>query len=204
MKTQRGKTKLYHGSLKGINEYLNSHSTLAFAQDEGANPFSVDVEYKFGLEDMGNGRKCVMLEKVRAYYRSSPRIVMPSDFRKGSCEYKLILEHEKRHVKVFDDYFYANEGRFAAFLGRIARDVPVGPPVKTQDHIQEIRNHIMEYFEIEFRTLTFKAFIDMMKRQEKIDSQQEYTFTNRKIDRCKEERRNKNKKTKKSIRVYDD
>ena len=200
LKAKRSKPQYLSGSLKGINDYLNSHSVLAFAQD----PFDAEMDFKFSFLDMGDRRFCVMLEKVRVHYISFPKIVMPSNFRRKSCEYKLILKHEKRHLKVFNDYFDNGVARYEAFLGRIARSVPVGPPVKRHEDRDEVINYIKDYFSDEFSILMAKSRSEMHLLQDKIDSQQEYVFTNRKIDRCAEERRNKNKKNKKSIKAYDD
>ncbi len=200
LQAKRHKTRFQHGSLNDINGYLNSHSVLAFV----GNPLSIEPFFKFSLQDVGNRRVCVMLDAVKVNYIASPRIVMPSNFRKNSCEYKIILTHEKRHLKVHYDYHERSVPQYKAFLGRTARSVPVGPPVKTQEEIEAVKQHISRYFVDEFYTLVGKSIGEMRRQQEKIDSQQEYTFTGRKIDRCAEEERNKKNGTKKSIKVYDD
>lgn len=194
LKTKKYKAKLYRGSLQGINDYLNSHSVLAFASD----PLGVQAEYKFTIKDIGNDRVCVMLDKVRAYYYSSPRIVMPKDFSKKSCEYKIILEHEKRHQRVFEEYFDQSSKDYAAYLGRIAKQVPLSVPVKTQEHINEMQAHIQEYFTEKFVERIAKSRLEMIALQNKIDSPQEYIFTGKKIQICKqreEENKQQNKKT---------
>lgn len=194
VKTKRYKPKLLRGTLRGINDYLNSHHVLAFATD----PLGVQAEYEFSLKDIGNSRSCVMLDKVTAYYYSSPKIVMPKDFKKKSCEYKIILEHEKRHQKVFIEYFDRSAKQYGGFLGRIARNVPISVPVKTQDEVNEMQNHIQEYFTKQFAENVRKSREEMMALQEKIDSPQEYTFTGRKIDRCgklEAKKKQQNKKT---------
>lgn len=182
LKTKRYKPKLYRETLDGINDYLNSHSVLAFATD----PLGLRAEYDFYLKDIGNNRACVMLRKVTAYYFSSPRIVMPKDFKKNSCEYKIILEHEMRHQRVFMDYFNDSEKEYAAFLGRIAKRVPVSAPVKSEEEAEEMQSHIADYFSQKFRQRVNVSREEMIKLQDKIDSPQEYLFTGRKIARCSE------------------
>lgn len=194
LKTKRYKPRLFHGTLKTINDYRNSHNVLAFAEE----PIGVQTQYEFSLENIGDNRSCVMLDKVTAYYFSAPRIVMPKNFGRKSCQYKIILEHEKRHVKVFVDYFEQSEKDYAAFLGRIARNVPVSVPVRNGEEVAEMQLHIRDYFDEKFREQVAKSLEEMMTLQAKIDSPQEYTFTNRKIDRCEqqeEKERRQNKKT---------
>ncbi len=180
VKAKREKTKFMRSSIDGINEYLNSHSVLAFV----SNPIRVEPQFKFELKDIGYGRYCVMLEEVKVFYFSSPRIVMPADFKRSSCEYKLILKHEKRHLQVHYDYYNQSVPQYKAFLGRIARDVPLSVPVKTSEEAQEVRDSIEYYFVDKFYTHVGNSIDEMRTLQSKIDSKQEYLFTGRKIDRC--------------------
>ncbi len=195
VKARKLKTKFMRGTLRGINDYLNSHSVLAFVQ----NPISIQAQYKFRMQEIGNDRYCVMLDKVRVNYLSSPRVVMPKDFKKSSCEYKIILEHEKRHLDVHYKYYDQSVKDYAAFLGRIARNVPVSVPVKTQEEANEMEAHIQDYFSGKFSVRVNKSLSEMQALQSKIDSPQEYTFTGRKIDRCNEREERKQRQNKKTF-----
>lgn len=180
LRARRQKPKFFRGSLNGINDYLQSHSVLAFAQD----PFSVQAQYEFSLRDIGNGRSCVMLNRVVAFYRSAPRIVMPREFSRNSCEFKIIFAHEERHLNVFLNYFDRSEKQYAAFLGRIARDVPVSTPVTTPEETGQMQIRIRDHFDKQFAERVSTSIAEMQALQQKIDSPQEYTFTGRKIERC--------------------
>lgn len=195
VKAKRQKTSFMRGTLSGINDYLNSHSVLAFVQ----NPISIQPYYKFSTKDIGNGRFCVMLDAVKVYYLSSPRVVMPKDFSRKSCEYKIILEHEKRHLDVHYQYYDKSVKQYGAFLGRIARNVPISVPVSNEAGAKEMENHITEYFSKEFGTQVRKSLGEMQALQSKIDSPQEYTFTNRKIDRCNEREEREKRQNKKTF-----
>ncbi|MGH1375437.1 MAG: hypothetical protein ACRBCK_03725 [Alphaproteobacteria bacterium] len=180
IKAKRNKTQFFHSSIQGINDYLNEHNVLAFVQ----NPLSIELRYNFRTEEIAPGRFCVMLDGVKAHYIASPRIVMPSNFSRRSCEYKIILKHEKRHLKVHYDYHDRSVGKYETFLGRIARAVPVSPVIRTQEEQQEVENMVANYFAKEFYTQVNKSINEMYKLQGKIDSPQEYLYTGRKIDRC--------------------
>ncbi len=187
LKAKRLKTKFLRATVQGINDYLNSHSVMAFVQ----NPIDVIPELKFNLKDIGYGRYCVMLEEVNVTYISAPQIVMPKDYKKDSCEYQLILKHENRHLNVHYKYFDKSVGQYKAFLGRIARDVPLSVPVTSSEQAQAVRDDLEYYFVDKFYTQVDKSIREMRKLQRKIDSKQEYIFTGRKIDRCAAKEKNK-------------
>ncbi len=198
LKAKKAKTKFLSGSIKGINDYLGSHGVMAFVQ----NPLSVKTYYKFSTKDIGRGRFCIMLDEVEAHYRSYPSIVMPSDFKKSSCEYKIIRKHEQRHLDVHHNYYEKSVGQYRAFLGRIARNVPVFDPVTTKQEAAQVQKLIKEYFNQQFYKRVKSSINEMHKLQSKIDSAQEYTFTNRRIERCQELEKRKKRSNKKSF--YDE
>ncbi len=195
LKAKRDKTRFMSGSLKGINNYLNSHNVLAFVQ----NPLSIKTYYNFSVEKLGGGRYCVVLDKVEAQYRSSPRIVMPTDLKRDSCEYKIIRKHEQRHLDVHYKYYDKSVKKYDVFLGRIARNVPIFKPVKTSKEIEAIKQKIMKHFDSNFYQKVGTSIGEMRRLQRKIDSAQEYTFTNRKINRCSKLEKRAKKPNKKSF-----
>lgn len=194
LKTKKYKTRFQRASLETINDYLNHHSVLAFVD----NPIDINLEYKFDLLDIKDGKKCLMLKKVQANYISAPRRVMPKDFSSKSCEYKIILKHENRHLRVHYEYYDQSVKDYASFLGRIAKRVPVSVPLENEEEVEEMQEHITKYFSDEFGRRITKSINEMRAMQQKIDSPQEYIFTGKKIERCRQrEAREKqpNKKT---------
>lgn len=202
LKSKRLKTRFYRGSIKQINDFFGNHdrsqgTVLAFVSFGGEDTLQMSSEYKFALKPVGGDRYCVMLEKVRATFIAAPVIVMPSNYRKNSCEYKLILKHEKRHLQATYDFHSVYKPKFDAYLGRIAHNVPVGPPVVTQEDVEEIQEHIANYFADKFNEQVLKALVELGRRQSEIDSPEEYRGVGKRIDNCAEQR--KNKKNKKSF-----
>ncbi len=184
LKAKRSKTKFRRASLESINDYLNSHSVLAFVSPEN---LFVENQYKFEVVDVGGGWLCPKLEKVRSYFHVAASINMPKDFKKGSCEYEAILEHEKRHLKVIYDFHENNTDAYRRYLGIIARDVPVFKPVRTEEELARDQMRIQNYFQSKYNALIHKSLAEMNIAQENIDSNQEYLFRNRMIDRCHDE-----------------
>lgn len=180
LKAKRKKTKFQRASFQDINDYLSSHGVLAFVQRE----LDVASRFRFDTFNIGQGNYCVRLEEVQSLFLSANTIVMPADYKKKSCEYKIILEHEKRHLRENYIYHETHTKKFETYLGRIAKDVPVYPPVKSPEEIEIIKNDISEYFKNRFEELLVVSLQELEKIQSKIDSPQEYLYTNRRINRC--------------------
>ncbi len=195
LKSKKDKTRFLSGSIRGINDYLNSHNVLAFVK----NPLSVKTYYNFSTKDIGNGRYCVVLDKVVAHYRSSPKIVMPSNLGRKSCEYNLIRKHEQRHLDVHYKYYDKSVKKYKVFLGRIARNVPILGSVKSAKEADLARKKIMHYFDSKFYEKVERSINEMQRLQKKIDSRQEYIFVNRKINRCSKLEKREKRPNKKSF-----
>ena len=203
LKAKRLKTSFQRGTIASINEYTQSHSgtVLAFVQSD---VFDVESKYKFRLKDIGSGRVCVMLDKVDARFVVRNRIVMPSDIKPNSCEYKLILTHEKRHLKVNYDFHEEYTPKYRAYLGRIAKTVPVSSPASTPAEVERAQQKIVDYFAQKYYDQVQSSIAEVRKRQSKIDSRQEYLFLGRKIDRCASQEKEDSKSNSKVFIDRDD
>ncbi len=182
--SKRDKTKFYRASIQSINEYLNTHSVLAFVSPE---TLYVDSKYEYDVLDIGGGWLCLQLTDVTSRFHVAASINMPKDFRKGSCEYEIILAHEKRHLKVLYDYHENSTDDYARYLGIIARDVPVFKPVRTEEELRKHQDQIENYFVSKYMVQVHKSLEEYSKEQSKIDSHQEYLFNNRRLSRCQDE-----------------
>jgi len=176
MKSRLAKTKVFRGTSRGFTQYTQGHSrgnsrTLGFVEYRG---LTTSFETKFETVSIGNGKYCVKLTNVNGYFNMNPKLYMPTDYSKKSCEYKQILKHEKRHLQALKDFHHVNSKKFAAHFGRIARTVPIPQPVKTQRDINKVAAELQHYFVNEFKTLEYQAWRQLLSKQQKIDSPQEY------------------------------
>ncbi len=176
MKNRLAKTKVFRGTARGFTQYTQGHSrgnskTLGFVEYRG---LTTTFETKFEVVGVGNGKYCVKMTKVRGYFNMRPKLYMPTDYKKRSCEYQQILKHEKRHLEALKDFHRSNSKKFETHLGRIARTVPIPKPVRTQREIDEVASNLNYYFINNFKELENKAWNLLLKKQRKIDSPQEY------------------------------
>ena len=188
LKAKLKKTKKFRASIEQINDYVGNHdrsggTVLAFVK-YGGKSLSVKTQYEFSLKHIGHGQYCVMLEGVKSYFYAAPSIVMPLNYKQKSCEYQLILKHEKRHLKALYNFHKKNTGKYAAYQGRIARDVPIFLPVRTEEEADIVRGKIRDYFSDKFGYQIIKSLRALGAAQSKIDSPQEYRGVGMKLDKC--------------------
>ncbi|MBI1300295.1 MAG: hypothetical protein GC137_01425 [Alphaproteobacteria bacterium] len=170
------KTRMFRGTASEFTEYVTGHDRedsriLGFVNQS---EIYTTLDYYFSTVDMGDGTYCVMLDAVRGFFYAAPKLYLPSDYPRGSCEYEEILKHEQRHLDTVYEFHARNTGKYATYLGKIARRVPVLEPVRTEDELENQRETIQYYFEDRFRTLEEQSIIELNAQQRKIDSPEEY------------------------------
>lgn len=176
------KTRFFRGSARRLTEWTMGHTqdfgvVLGLGGGEIGTKFQAAFEYATTPE----GGVCVQLDKVKAIFYAYPRMYIASDYKKGSCEYEAILEHEKRHVKALIDFHDEHEERFRTHLGRIAKRIPMFGPV-TKAEVPAVKQRLMDYVMSEYNAFQNKALMSLQREQRKIDSPSEYRGVAAKCD----------------------
>ncbi|MCK5374279.1 MAG: hypothetical protein KAJ40_03260 [Alphaproteobacteria bacterium] len=170
------KTRTFKGTSDSFSDYVLGHhrgnsQILGFVDQS---EIYTKLNYKFSVQKIDENHYCVNLERVNGYFYAAPKLYLPTNYKKGSCEYNEIHRHEKRHLKVVYDFHKRNVGKYASYLGKIARTVPIFSPVNTQEEVRKVKQSIINYFENEFRIFENQSMIQLNAAQAKIDSPQEY------------------------------
>ena len=175
LKGKLAKTRTFRGSSRAFTEYVMGHDRagriLGFVNQ---NELYTRLKYDFEVKKMGGDQYCVMLRRVQGYFYAAPKLYLPSDYKKKSCEFQQIYKHEQRHLNAVYKFHERNTGKYAAYLGKIAREVPIPPPVSERE-VGMIKKDIANYFEGKFRELEYESIMQLNREQAKIDSPQEYT-----------------------------
>lgn len=190
--SKRAKTIFETATINDINTSLGNAgqemgTVLAFVDYSAEESLSVEVKYLFSVLDAGAGKYCVKLDKADAYFYARPRIVMPKDFKKGSCEYNFILKHEQRHLDALYDFHKSNTHKYSLYLGQIAGALPPPKPVEEQ-HVNVVQSQIEEYFSQKFGALVMQSIEELQMKQQKIDSPEEYAANHRRFAQCAKKR----------------
>lgn len=153
----------------------------------GANgnaPFWANYDTKFDfVPAQGNPNAwCVMATKIRMNFYIQPVVHIASEYPEDSCEFREILKHEKKHVKVTQDW----QKEFTPLLRRemhsIASKIPASPPVgekqvpaAQQAVVNIIKANLEKYMEE-------KAIPVLVRRQAKVDDPLEYRLVPTRCD----------------------
>lgn len=161
-----------HGSLPEDN------SVLGLAGGEVGTKFDV----LFDAEPVGDNLYCLNFKKITAVFYAQPKIYLASNFKRGTCEYTAILQHENKHVEVLKKAQREYMPEYRTFISGVIEKLPVLEPIRLQDanakkqlYINQIGQELAGFME--------NAMIDVAQRQRAIDTQEEYESVWRRCDR---------------------
>jgi hypothetical protein len=168
------KTRLFTGSARRMTEWRSGHTqNIGVVLGLGGGEIGTKFQSAFNYSVKDDGRVCVQLDKVKAIFFAHPRIYVASDYKKGSCEYEAILEHEKRHIKALVDFYEPHVDRFQVHMGRIAKRIPMFGPVP-REQVPSIKQQLMDYVMGEYYAYQNSELMTLQRAQRKIDSPSEY------------------------------
>lgn len=140
-----GKTKLYR--TKDIHGLTHMHKDGAAVRSgahvNGLGGGKIGLEGLASFTIMQRGEQaCIWLKGINAKFFAFPSIHIANNFPKDSCEYNAILEHEKKHIRVLQDFHKEFAPKFKTALRRVAGGVDAqGPiPASTVESIQQEMN----------------------------------------------------------------
>ena len=182
LKSKLAKTRVFKGTSNDFSDYILGHhrggKILGFVNQS---EIYTKFKYKFEINKVGENKYCINLDEVKGYFYAAPKLYLPTDYKKSSCEYKQIRKHEQRHLNAVYNFHKRNASKFSSHLGRIARTIPVAQPT-TKQEVEKVKQAIIDYFEGKFRSFEAKELLRLDAAQKKIDSPSEYIGVRK---RCK-------------------
>ncbi|MCD8497961.1 MAG: hypothetical protein LRZ85_07735 [Alphaproteobacteria bacterium] len=140
-----GKTRLYR--TKDINTLTHMHTDGAanrqgmYVNGLGGGKIGLEGQASFTVMQRGD-QACIWLKGIDAKFFALPTIHIANNFPKGTCEYDAVMEHEKKHIRVLQDFHKEFAPKFKTALRRIASDIPAQGPfdAKSTERIQQDMN----------------------------------------------------------------
>ncbi len=116
---------------------------------------------------------CLWINRVEVNVVMDPTIQIASEHEKGSCKYIAILEHESKHVAIdraiIERYLQPVRNAAADAVQKVGM---VGPkPDRTTD---EYKEKMSGYIEGEIKKVMDRMYAERVKRQQALDSREEY------------------------------
>ncbi|MGB1076937.1 MAG: hypothetical protein ACPG05_01410 [Bdellovibrionales bacterium] len=76
---------------------------------------NVNVEVKPKTRKSSDGA-CILFSQADVVVTNTPVIRIASNYKKGSCEYRVVKAHEEKHLAVMNDFFKTLERDYRARL----------------------------------------------------------------------------------------
>lgn len=138
----------------------------------GGGGYELKFDTEFDTVSAGS-LSCVGLKAIRATFHITPAILVASNYQKGSCEYKAVMEHEMEHVNILKRFQGLYATKYRLLLLKIASQnqrYVVTSGVNAAWHQKQVEQAItaqIEQFMREIKPI-------LQQRQLKHDSPQEY------------------------------
>lgn len=133
----------------------------------------LDIEYH--VDALPNGKLCVNVTEVNAKFYIKPVLFVASDYKKGTCEYREVLKHEKKHIATLRQFHREYTPKYRAELNRIIKSIPVGREM-TPYHIEQEQDRIIGYIREKMAAYDAKIGEVLARRQGNIDTPYEYKY----------------------------
>ncbi|HBR67837.1 MAG TPA: hypothetical protein DEA55_00480 [Rhodospirillaceae bacterium] len=138
----------------------------------GGGAMSIKANLRFRTATQGR-KSCVSLKEIKAEYVSYPEIHIASNFRKGSCAYNAVLEHEEKHIAILKEFHNEYSQKLKADMENLAMQINVTGPVAAKD-VQKVQDEASADLYRWIDSFTRQASLILEQRQAKIDTEEEY------------------------------
>lgn len=147
------------------------HGDLILGLAGGHVSAQIDMSFEFIPTD--KNMFCIQISKMKADFYAAPEIHIASNFKKGSCEYNSVMEHERRHVKILNTAFKEFVPQFREKLWDVAREIPESAMLTMADG-REHQSNILNYVTQNLQDYVQNLNAEIANRQQEIDTPLEY------------------------------
>lgn len=171
-----GKTKLYR--TKDIHALTHMQSEGGAVRQgmhvNGLGGGKIGLEGQASFTVMQRGQQaCIWLKGINAKFFAFPTIHIANNFPKDSCEYEAVLEHEKKHILVLQEFHREFAPKFKTALRRIASSVEAQGPMNASS-IERIQKDMNARINSQIQAFNDSIIPVLEQRQNAIDNPHEY------------------------------
>ena len=135
-------------------------------------PISITMKGRFQVSTM-RGHSCIELSRLEVLFWAKPQVHIASNFERGSCEYREVLAHEQKHIRVLRKFVREQAPKLKREVRKIVK------ATKTQ---HKVRDYQIEAAQSDVEKRIFKRIQAYQNRimpildarQKAIDTPEEY------------------------------
>jgi hypothetical protein len=141
----------------------------------GATSVSVDGKWELTLRTMprGDGGLCVGLQHIEMHLSAHTRVLVAKEIKKDSCVWKVVIDHERKHVRLDRGLF----PKLAQLIEQKARrEIPGAVAAASMEEGNELHSATLNRF---LASVAAEFERQRNEKQLAIDSPQEYQRTSK-------------------------
>lgn len=143
-------------------------------------PISITIKGQFQSTSL-KGNACVELKKLEVLFWAKPQVMIASNFKKGSCEYREVLGHEQKHIRALRKFVREEAPKLKKEVRRIVKASRTQYKVKERS-VPQAQKNIEQQLYKRIQAYQNRIMPILENRQKAIDSPAEYK---RVADSCK-------------------
>lgn len=177
------KTKQYRNFSVGNLTQLHTGSYRPgspFVLGLGGGGYDLTTKLQFEVKSQGS-LSCVRVANVEGHFTVEPLMLIARDYRKGTCEYNAVLEHEKKHLSTLLDFQQEYARKFKIRLKKIIKDVNTAQ-VASNSQVELIQQQIQNQINTQVQAYFDQITPVLQRRQQEVDSPEEYRRVNAMCD----------------------
>lgn len=155
-----------------ISPYAHHQKTLTQGRMDGYLGIETKISFNtLSYETLRLG--CIWYDTVEVTLKLSPTIHISRDLRKNGCEYKAVLEHEQKHVRVDREIVNKYAQKIGVALQSSINNIGARGPyplVKMPDLQKDMQDYVVSVIKTQQSLMDEERF----RRQQSVDTLEEY------------------------------
>lgn len=140
-------------------------------------PIEISIKSRFSIQTQ-NARACVNLEKLEVLLTAKPEILIASNFKKGTCEYREIINHEQQHIRILRRFVREQTPKLKREVSKILKQTQTTAAI-SEDNVKRAQTRIQDQVVARITAYQKQVLKTLKKRQSAIDTPREYAKVSR-------------------------
>jgi len=143
-----------------------------FIGGTGGGKVGLDTDIRYEIKTQGN-QGCVSIKSIKGVFYAEPVIHIASDFVRGSCEYRAVLEHEQKHIDVLKDFHRKHDFDIKQEIRALAKHYQSKGPIPA-DRVKQQQHYIHNKIQEHVRAYSARIMQELNEQQQQVDTPEEY------------------------------
>lgn len=142
-------------------------------QGLGGGEMGYKLEMKYQTERKGK-QACVGVKAIKVTFYGVPQIHIASNFKRGTCEYRAVLEHEQKHIRTMLKFMREYAPKLKRFSKRMVKSSQYQAGPMDESRVATALEKIKESYNQQLNNYLASIYPVLQNRQQAIDNPQEY------------------------------